>query len=119
MITEQPITTPTRSIQAAHLRIRCHKYREIAEIMGVSCANARQLAIKGLHELKFQETWMGKLGFNGRMCNCMANAGIHTKEDLVRAIKSGSFHYGRPGNTRNLGRKTYLQICLLLQLKLP
>jgi DNA-directed RNA polymerase alpha subunit len=105
-----------RALAAYELRKAGLTYREIAIWLGgISSERARQIAMSGMRRSQFT-SWQSKLGLSARVSNCIANAGIKSKSELVAKIKSGAFHWKRPG-VRNLGPKTYAELMQLLQLK--
>jgi hypothetical protein len=106
--------------QVEQLRAEGKTLSEIAAIMGVSKSRIRDHIKAGEWQREYEKSndWLVRSGFSVRLCNSLCNAGINSREQLLRAVKAGRLN-PRPGGTRNYGYKSHTEVLKWLGLPDP
>ena len=110
-----------RLTQALLLRGKGFTFSQIGSDLGVSSGRAREIFKKAERLKKYHaegENGCPYYGLSVRAANCLSNVGIMSRDDAKTGILSGNLHPTK-NHTRNLGWKTFKEVCKWAGLKEP
>lgn len=93
------------------------KFSEIAKVIGISYGRVRQIYCWRKWRENRPAQWDD--GLSVRASNCLRNANIENREDVKRKVLAGEIWRGGKSHYRNMGWKTYCEICVWAGLSEP